>query len=305
MLGHARHGGLQAHSGKVVVLVVLAKLALVVGALALLGFGAGRVAGAWVVAAHVVVLAVAAAVLTGAYMVGDRARHGALLDTTSHRAGDHAKGIILHDAAGYDRLVRLLTLGREGRLRALMLRPAGLCPGEAVLDVACGTGTLAIAAKRWVGPTGSVTGLDASAAMVERAQAKAEAAGLDLTFVQGAAQELPFEDQRFDIVMGTLMLHHLPKPTRAAFAREARRVLKPGGRLLVVDFGRPAQRSRLPRLHRHGHVDLEVIGRMLAESGFEIAEMAEVGTKDLRYVLAHPAGANKAAAFNRPGVATA
>jgi ubiquinone/menaquinone biosynthesis C-methylase UbiE len=75
---------------------------------------------------------------------------------------------------------------------------------------------------------------------------------LNLTFVQGTAQELPFEDGQFHVVMGTLMLHHLSKPTRAAFASEASRVLKPAGRLVLVDFGRPARRSRLPRLHRHG-----------------------------------------------------
>lgn len=59
-----------------------------------------------------------------------------------------------------------------------------------MLDVACGTGTLAIAAKRQVGSAGSVTGLDASVEMIERARAKAESAGLDIAFVNGAAQRV-------------------------------------------------------------------------------------------------------------------
>ena len=124
--------------------------------------------------------------------------------------------------------------------------------------------------------------------MIERAQFKARQAGLNLTFVQGTAQELPFEDGRFDVVMGTLMLHHLSKPTRAAFVREALRVLKLGGRLVLVDFARPVRRSRLPRLHRHGHVDMEAIGALLQENGFADVETSEVGTKNLRYVIARP-----------------
>lgn len=106
--------------------------------------------------------------------------------------------------------------------------------------------------------------------------------------MQGTAQELPFEDGRFDVVIGTLMLHHLSKSTRAAFAREALRVLKSGGRLVLCDFGRPVRRSRLPRLHRHGHVDMEAIASLLEGNGFAGVETGEVGTKNLRYVIARP-----------------
>ncbi|MGH6820887.1 MAG: class I SAM-dependent methyltransferase [Methylocella sp.] len=271
------------HSGKTVIaLMVLAKLLLIVSVLVLLKLGAGYLdAGTLVLVLHGVVLA---AIVAFAFV--GRARHNVLFGSSKYRAGNHSKGIVLHRAARYDLLARLLTFGREGRFRELMLSSAKFQLGESVLDVACGTGTLAIAAKRQAGSTGAVTGLDASAEMIERARAKAESAGLDIAFVNGTAQELPFDDAQFDIVMGTLMLHHLSKPARTAFTREAQRVLKPEGRLLLIDFGRPLRKSRLPRLHRHGHVDMEAVGSMLTENGFEVIDTGDVGTKNLHYVRA-------------------
>jgi len=286
--GRHLHGMARPVARKHIVAVVTVKLLIVGMVLVLLMLG-GDYLGTGLAAflAHAVVLVAVAAFLFPWGVL----RHGALVESPDHREGDHSKGIILHDAARYDLLARILTFGREGRFRNLMLRPAGLEPGEDVLDVACGTGTLAIAAARKVGPTGSVTGIDASQDMIERAQSKARQAGLDLTFLQGTAQELPFEDGRFDVVMGTLMLHHLSKPTRTAFAREALRVLRPAGRLVLVDFGRPVRRSRLPRLHRHGHVDMQAIASLLKDNGFAGVETGDVGTKNLRYVIARPISA--------------
>jgi len=283
MLGFSRHVVMGPQSRKgIAAFALFAKLALIVGVLILLQFGAGYLgAGTWVVAFHGIVLVAIVAIL-----FWGRARHRSLVGGDVQRVGDQVSGIVLHGAAGYDFLARILTFGREGRFREFMLRPAALQPGEAVLDVACGTGTLAIAAKRQVGAEGTVTGIDASAEMIERARAKVEKTGLNVTFVNGTAQQLPLGDGQFDIVMGTLMLHHLPKPVRSAFAREARRVLKPGGRLLLIDFGKPPRQFRLPRLHRHGHADMDAIGALLAESGFEISDTGVVGTKNLNYIRA-------------------
>ena len=96
--------------------------------------GYGRAVAAALLRA-LVVLGLVAAILAGVHLIGARPRHRAVPDQALRDAGGHVRGIVLHDAAGYDRLVSLLTLGREGRLRDLMLRPAELRPGEAVLDV--------------------------------------------------------------------------------------------------------------------------------------------------------------------------
>jgi len=120
-------------------------------------------------------------------------------------------GLVLHAAATYDLLIWLVTLGRERAFREKMLRLAHLKTGEAVLDVGCGTGSLAIAAKRQVGAAGTVCALDASPEMIARAEKKARRAGADVVFKKALAQSLPFPDAQFDVVLTTIMLHHLPK----------------------------------------------------------------------------------------------
>lgn len=82
-----------------------------------------------------------------------------------------------HWAFGYDLLLRVIWLGREGAFRKKMVDLAGLKPGESVLDVGCGTGTLAITAKQRVGPKGRVCGIDASPEIIKRARKKATKAG--------------------------------------------------------------------------------------------------------------------------------
>ena len=135
--------------------------------------------------------------------------------TVDGRPGPGAKGLVLHSAARYyDLLAWLLTLGREGRFRDRLVELARLEPGHAVLDVGCGTGTLAVSAKRRVGLTGTVHGVDASPEMIERARRKSAKAGVEVTFEIGTVEALPFPDARFDAVLSTLMLHHLPRPVR-------------------------------------------------------------------------------------------
>jgi len=284
VLGRHLHGMTGRSVPRRIGVVIAIKLLMVGVVLTLLKLGSGYLgAGLGAFMAHLAVLAAVAV-----FLFRGGLRNRVLLGSPEHRAGDHSRGIVLHDATRYDFLARILTFGREKRFRDLMLCPARLQAGEDMLDVACGTGTIAIAAARKVAPTGSVTGVDASQDMIDRARSKARQSGLDLNFVQGTAQELPFEDGRFDVVIGTLMLHHLSKPIRVAFAREVHRVLKSSGRLVLVDFGRSVRRSRLPRLHRHGHVDMEAIASMLRDNGFADVETGEVGTKNLRYAIARP-----------------
>ena len=198
-------------------------------------------------------------------------------------------GAVLHSAVFYDVIVWLALRGRERQLRQRLLDLSGLRPGGAVLDVACGTGTLAILAKETVGRSGTVCGVDASREMLARARSKAARAGVEVRFENAAAQALPFPDVSFDLALGTMMLHHLGRAARRELATELRRVVKPGGRVLLVDFAKsvPKGRGFAARFrHRHGHVDLPEILSLLEGAGFQLAESGPVGIKNLHFALA-------------------
>ena len=195
-------------------------------------------------------------------------------------------GLVIGWAARYDLLAWLLTHGRERELRDRMISLASLEAGSAVLDIGCGTGTLAIAATRHVGPTGTVCGIDASPAMIARASRKATKAGAPAVFQVAVAENLPFPSHQFDVVLSTLMLHHLPRDTRQWCASEIRRVLKVGGRVLAVDFGRGRQKGLLAHFHRHGHVDVAEIVALLANAGLTTTKSGPVGMNNLYFVLA-------------------
>lgn len=209
---------------------------------------------------------------------------------TIHETVPATKGLVLHRAASYDILVWLLTHGRTRAFRTRMVALARVETGETVLDVGCGTGSLAIAAKNQVGDDGQVSGIDASPEMIARATSKAAKAGVDVSFRTAVAEALPFADATFDVVLSTLMLHHLPRKVREQCLKEIRRVLKPEGRVLVVDFGTPQDKSRFfAHLHRHGHVDPIQIASLLNEAGFQPIDQGAVGVSSLQYVLAKAA----------------
>jgi len=195
-------------------------------------------------------------------------------------------GLVLNWAARYDLLAWLLTRGRERELRAAIIGLAELQTGNDVLDIGCGTGTLAIAAARHVGSTGAVTGIDASPPMIARAVRKAKKAGAPGRFQVAVAESLPFPDSRFDVVFSTLMLHHLPRKTRQQCAAEIRRVLKAGGRVVAVDFGRAERRGLLAHFHRHGHVELEEMIKLFVDSGLRPTRTGPLGMNDLEFVVA-------------------
>lgn len=218
-----------------------------------------------------------------------------LISPTAEGQANRTSGIVLHSPVFYDLTVWLAMLGKERGFRERLLQLARINDGERILDVGCGTGTLAIAAKQRVGRGGTVYGIDASPEMLARAEKKARKANVEVLFHKGLAEALPFQNSFFDAALNTVMLHHLPAKTRRQCAAEVRRVLKPRGRVLVVDFEgfSDQKRTLLSHFHRpHGHVRRSDIITLLAEAGLDTIESGPVGILDLQFVLASNPGSD-------------
>ncbi len=142
----------------------------------------------------------------------------------------------------YDPLVKLLGADRA---RRKLFEQASVQPHQRVLDIGCGTGTFAVAIKRW-SPGAEVTGLDPDPKALARSRRKADRAGVSIRFDQGFANALPYADASFDRVFSSLMFHHLPHSTKLATMREVCRVLKPGGSLHLLDFEQEGPQSHNP-----------------------------------------------------------
>lgn len=139
-------------------------------------------------------------------------------------------------AGRYDLLNRILSLGLDSRWRQEAVR-LGVMNGPAdILDVATGTGDLAFELRRQA-PAAAITGLDFSENMLKLARVKESKAAAGIGFVQGDAMELPFPDASFDLLTIAYGLRNLADPDRGM--REFRRVLRPGGRLVVLEFPPP------------------------------------------------------------------
>ena len=139
----------------------------------------------------------------------------------------------------FDTAVRVTA--RERVMKQRLLDQAGVGPGDSVLDLGAGTGTLAIWLKQRC-PEATVTGLDADPEVLARARRKAADAECEIDFVEGFSTELPFEADSFDIVLSSLFFHHLMPAAKRSTLAEVRRVLKPGGKLHVADWESPATR---------------------------------------------------------------
>jgi ubiquinone/menaquinone biosynthesis C-methylase UbiE len=138
----------------------------------------------------------------------------------------------------YDWYCPKLGLGQDFRRHTLCY--AALQPGERVLDVGCGTGVVTRLAAEVVGPAGVAIGIDPAVRMIAMARQNARRTDSRAVFKLAAIEHLPFEASSFDITVASFMLHHLPSDLKTEGLREVYRVLKPGGRLLVVDLDRPA-----------------------------------------------------------------
>jgi len=172
----------------------------------------------------------------------------------------------------YDPLTRLFM--REQTFKQRLVKLVNLHPDDHVLDLGCGTGTLTIMLQISQ-PLAVITGLDGDARILEIAQKKAKQAGVNrISWEEGFAFELPYPDSTFDQVISSLMTHHLTLENKRRTFSEVRRVLKPGGRFFIADFGAPHDNfmrmiSTLTIKLEHAVENLKgELPLLLAEAGF-------------------------------------
>lgn len=135
----------------------------------------------------------------------------------------------------YDPIVKLL--GGD-KAQKILIDQAALQPGYRVLDIGCGTGTLAVMIKSQY-PDVEIIGIDPDPKALARARRKAARAGVSIQFDQGFGDEIPYPEAGFDRVFSSFMFHHLPAEEKGKTLRAVRRALKPGGRFHMLDFERP------------------------------------------------------------------
>ena len=175
---------------------------------------------------------------------------------------------------GYDLLTRLAGFNR---VHDRLIRQSELAAAQHVLEIGCGTGNLSVRAKRAY-PSISVIGSDPDPVALHRAQRKARRM-TGIRFERGYAERLPYTDGEFDRVLSSMMLHHLDSDAKPAAAAEVFRVLRPGGRLHVVDMGgrMTADDGLSARLTMHSPLAAgnlgDAIPELLRAAGFDCAEV--------------------------------
>ena len=201
------------------------------------------------------------------------------------RHGEVTRGQVIHWAPAYEVVFGWFLRRTHGAVVDL----AAPIAGERLLDVGCGTGSLAVALKASAGPTGSVHGIDASPEMIEVARRNALKAGVDVEFQVGLAEAIPFANGMFDMVVSQLAIHHLPGDLKQRAFAEMSRVLKLDGRCLIVDFEPP--KTGLGRFLARvvlGPVMMETDVRdycaLLEEAGFNNVETGQTRHRMLSFV---------------------
>ena len=198
----------------------------------------------------------------------------------SKASAKETKGLILNGGWRYDLMGwfcdTFLFRGQWQELRQRTANLARIQPGEQVLDVGCGTGTLAIEVQQRVGEPGRVAGVDPGTQQIARARSKAARRNLPIDFQIGVIEHLAFPDQTFDVVLSTLMMHHLPTPIKRQGLSEIARVLKPGGRLVIADFKRKQERAgQAVRFHAGGS-SMHNLTALVSDAGFSQVETEEM-----------------------------
>ena len=189
----------------------------------------------------------------------------------------------------YDIVTHLVTLGKTGKVHRQTVSLADLRPGDAVLDIGCGTGMLLLEAEKVVGSKGIVVGLDVEPEMIKQARRRAIKNNSQASFDIASIAQIPYLDNTYNVAFSTLMYHHLSETERQAGMVELARVLQPGGRLILVDIN-PSRRSILTslpghsRVKRHDFVRQEAAEHM-REAGFTIIDTGSHPSRQLSFAI--------------------
>jgi demethylmenaquinone methyltransferase/2-methoxy-6-polyprenyl-1,4-benzoquinol methylase len=196
----------------------------------------------------------------------------------------HALELFTGLPSAYDRMGAVLSFGQDPRWRRALIEAVDPRPGQRILDVATGTGMVASGLAR---RGASVVGLDQSEQMLSAARHRlAEHPDLanQITLVQGEAEHLPFADGEFDALTFTYLLRYVDD--RAATMRELARVVKPGARIGMVEFGVPGSRPLRAAWRIHTRVGLPLLGRAVSPAWVEVGRF--LGANIERFYAAEP-----------------
>lgn len=197
------------------------------------------------------------------------------------------KGHTIHSwARYYDMVVGIISLGRESKFRQAALELVDIEPGMNILDVGCGTGSLTIAAKQRQGDNGAVMGIDPSSNMVNLAQEKAAKAQVEVDFQVGVIEKIDSPENHFDLVLSSLMMHHLPPELKMDGLQEVHRVLKPNGTLLIIEMD-TSTFSLASLIHGHSSqlsVELESSRRILESTGYGPVKFGNLNFRGFSYL---------------------
>ena len=212
-------------------------------------------------------------------MAGDRG------SVSPSRRKEHALALFERLPRRYDEMGALLSFGQDPRWRRALVRTIDASPDDRVLDAATGTGLVAAALVRRYGC--AVVGVDQSEQMLSRARTRVERA-TDLVgrmeLVKAEAERLPFNDGEFDALTFTYLLRYVEDP--AGTLRELARVLKPGGRIAMLEFGEPSWRITHALWVAYTRAGLPLLGRLVSRDWYEVGRF--LGGSISRFYGQHP-----------------